>query len=208
MDMNLHQNGTVVTGTATLPLPPKKGDKILPFNVGGGSFGSTELRQISGEVDGSVKGNRFAVIIHWSNNTTGVYNGTIGPSGRIEGTGYNQASPSVKVNWYSETHMVCADAAPGAPVKEKSINEAADEWLEKKRREGAKPTSKGSPNQSRGFINGLQLGTPTPTPSAQAEDSSSNESDDRHGKHKKKKNKKHHHHHHDNDDQNQGSDND
>lgn len=109
VDLDLHQKGTVITGTATFTGTIKKAEGGLT-----GSFGERGL--IHGDVDGTVKRDHFAVRIHWSNNTTGVYNGTIGPSGRIEGTGYEQRSPSVKVNWYSDTHMECADAAPVKPA--------------------------------------------------------------------------------------------
>ena len=94
--IDLRQNGTVITGTA--------------------SFVSTDTRSntIRGDVDGTVKGDHFAVKIYWRNNTIGVYNGTIGPSGRLEGTGYEQRSPSTKVIWFSDRPMKCADAKVGA----------------------------------------------------------------------------------------------
>jgi hypothetical protein len=97
VDLDLHQNGTVVTGTAThMTYTPD------------GSHGKS---RVDGDVDGTVEGDHFAVHIQWDNNTTGVYDGTIRPSGRIEGTGYNQATPRIKVRWHSETSMVCADTA-------------------------------------------------------------------------------------------------
>ncbi len=107
VDLDLHQKGTVITGTARYNTTASGG-------TFGGNFGGATSVTV-GDVDGTVKGDSFAVRIHWDNNTTGVYNGTIGPSGRIEGTGYNQATPSKKVNWYSDTHMACADAAPVKP---------------------------------------------------------------------------------------------
>lgn len=108
VDMDLHQNGNVFTGKASYFKPA--------INGSGGGFG-VEASTARGDVDGTVKGDSFAMLIHWeNNNTTGVYNGTIGPSGRIEGTVYDQATPSRKENWFSETHMDCADAAP-APAK-------------------------------------------------------------------------------------------
>ncbi len=106
VDLELDQNGTVITGKANHRID------VTPKDGGPGIEGKANVR---GTVDGTMKDDHFDVIIHWNNNTTGVYNGTIGPSGRIEGTGYNQATPSIKVNWYSETHMECADAAPVEP---------------------------------------------------------------------------------------------
>jgi hypothetical protein len=188
VDMDLHQNGTVVTGTARFF---EKG-----YASSGGNFGSAG-GDVNGDVDGTVKGDRFAVIIHWDNGTTGVYNGTVGPSGRIEGTGYNQATPSQKVNWYSETHMVCGDAAPTAATKPKPILHSGKAKLAPS---PMNTYNANDPNRPRGFINGIQLATPTPTPSAGADESSS---DDQHKKNKKNKKK---HHHQKDDDQNQGND--
>jgi hypothetical protein len=103
VDMNLQQKGTVVTGTATLrDTYPSEGVVYVLWNV-------------SGTVDGTVEGDSFAVKIYWENNTIGVYDGTIRPSGRIEGKGYEQATPRKKVNWYSVSTMKCADTAPAAP---------------------------------------------------------------------------------------------
>jgi hypothetical protein len=108
VDVDLHQNGTVITGTAVhlLYVP-------LPDTVFGASHGG--FKNVSGTVDGTVEDDSFAVKIYWENNTIGVYDGTIRPSGRIEGRGYEQATPRKKVNWYSVSTMKCADAAPAAP---------------------------------------------------------------------------------------------
>ena len=105
--MNLQQKGTVVTGTATHDI-----EKTSSGNFGGSFAGAST---VSGTVDGTVEGDSFAVKIEWDNNTTGVYEGTIGPSGKIEGKGWERRSPRTKVRWYSETRMVCADAAPAIP---------------------------------------------------------------------------------------------
>ena len=168
--LDLHQNGTVITGTAG--------------HQPGGYI-------VYGTVDGTVKGDHFAIHIYWKNNTTGVYNGTIRPTGRIEGTGYEIRSPSVKVNWYSETTMGCAHeaAAPAAAVKPKPATTPTQ-----------LPVVPGSGSGTAGGF--IQMHTPAPTPSAEADESSSNDTDDHHGKHKKNK-KKHHHH---DDDENQGND--
>jgi len=201
VDMNLHQNGTVVTGTASHVIRAENGGR----NITGAFIHDTT---VSGDVDGTVKGDHFAVHIHWNNNTTGVYNGTIRPSGKIEGTGYNQATPSQKVNWYSETSMECADAA-AAPIKSSaSVLKGAGFAKPKPATSTQLPVYGPTPTGGGGFY---QMHTPAPSPeaaesaSAEADESSSNDTEDQHGKHKKNKNKKKHHHHHD-DDQNQGND--
>ena len=90
--VDLSQTGrTVITGTAS-HVPP------------GGDL-------TNGTVDGTMEGDSFAVKIYWENNTIGVYEGTIRPSGRIEGKGWEQATRRTKVRWYSKTTMKCADAA-------------------------------------------------------------------------------------------------
>jgi hypothetical protein len=104
VNMDLHQEGIVVTGTASFTGTTKKSEGGL-F----GSFGATGT--INGTVDGTVEDDQYAVKIYWDNNDIGIYTGTIRPSGRIEGKGYEQKSRRIKVNWYSETTMKCADAA-------------------------------------------------------------------------------------------------
>ncbi len=116
VEMNLQQNGTVVTGTATHNVPKTETYNfgLIPHKYG---------VNVSGTVDGTVEGDQFAVKIEWSNNTTGVYEGTIGPSGKIEGKGWEIRSPRTKVRWYSETRMVCAESTavqPPAPPPQTS----------------------------------------------------------------------------------------
>lgn len=206
MSLDLQQNGTVITGSAIYTVPGDSGGLLTMGKI---------PQDVTGSVDGTVKGDSFAVKIYWDNNTIGVYNGTIRPSGKIEGTGYEQRSSSTKVNWYSATVMKCADAKVGAgapdwmkaaPKSSKPINTATDEWIEQKKREGKNKTyDANDPNRPRGFINGLQLGTPTP--SAEADESSSTDTEDQHKKKKNKnKNKKKKKHHHHDDDENQGND--
>ncbi len=111
VDMNLQQEGTVLTGTANLQdTYPADGHVYV-------------LWKVSGTVDGTVEGDQFAVKIEWNNGTTGVYEGTIGPSGKIEGKGWEIRSPRTKARWYSETRMGCADSTavqPTAPAPQTS----------------------------------------------------------------------------------------
>src|SRR4051812_43410987 len=155
VDLDLRQNGTVITGTAN--------HKIYVKEFEG-------LANVRGTVDGTVNGDSFAVHIYWTNHTTGVYDGTIGASGKIEGTGYEQSSRSIKVNWYSLGVMKCADAAPVQPRPDatKSTSAAADDWINselRKRKTATQPTPTASSRQ-RGFINGVQMATPTPSAEA------------------------------------------
>ena len=181
--LDLRQNGTVITGTA------------------GHKPGAGDIT--SGTVDGTVERDSFAVKIYWENNTIGVYDGTIRPSGRIEGKGWEQSTPRTKVNWHSVTTMVCADAAAAqaaAPATPKPIRSSG------KAKPSAAPLpvttyDANDPNRKgRGFINGLS--NPTPTPSPEAAESASDDTQDQHKKNKKNKKK----HHHRDDDENQGND--
>ena len=100
VEVDIVQNGIVLTGKA--------------------NHRPTGTTNVRGTVDGYVKRDFFSIKIHWKNNTTGAYTGTIKPSGRIEGIGYNVATPSAKVNWYSTGLMQCADAANAAQDSEKA----------------------------------------------------------------------------------------
>ena len=200
VDMNLHQNGTVITGTAGHIFYVRESDGVLGMGGHGG------YKDVRGTVDGTVERDSFAVKIYWDNNTIGVYDGTIRPSGRIEGKGWEQSTPRTKVNWHSVTTMVCADAAAAqaaAPATPKPIRSSG------KAKPSAAPLpvttyDANDPNRKgRGFINGLS--NPTPTPSPEAAESASDDTQDQHKKNKKNK-KKNKHHHHDDDDQNQGND--
>ena len=124
VNLDLHQNGTVITGSAVIygALLNKPSGSATPSFRG--------FADLKGTVDGTVKGDSFAVKVYWNNQDIGVYDGTIRPSGKIEGKGYEQRSPSTKVNWYSETTMKCADAKVGA---------GAPDWMK------AAPKSSGPP---------------------------------------------------------------
>ena len=91
VDFDLRQDRTVITGTASY------------F----GSNGKGGLVEVDGSLDGTVRGDRFDVQIYWGNGPVGVYNGTIGPQGRIEGTTYDKQRPSNKVAWWSARTMKC-----------------------------------------------------------------------------------------------------
>lgn len=67
-----------------------------------------------GSVDGSVDGNAIELKSYWDNNAIGVYSGTIGPQGRIEGTTYDQRNPQVRAEWYSDRTMKCLSDEPAS----------------------------------------------------------------------------------------------
>jgi hypothetical protein len=104
--VNLRQDRAVITGTASFFGLIKKGE--------GSSFGETGL--IHGTVDGTLEGDQFDVKIYWGNNTIGVYQGTVRPSGRIEGKGWEQRSRRTKVNWHSIGVMKCVDEKAVQPT--------------------------------------------------------------------------------------------
>ena len=163
--MSLRQNGMAVRGKANF---------VLVESSAAGFFGRMHSSDtITGDVDGSVNGNQFGAVIHWNNNTTGVYEGTIDPDGWIEGKGWERRSPRTKVNWHSETRMVCPDAVPagtkpGSSAATKAELEAAgDAWLadEVRKRKAASQPTPSSTNKQRGFIPGFgDASPPAPTP--------------------------------------------
>jgi hypothetical protein len=58
-------------------------------------------------VDGTINDNSIQLKAYWDNNTIGVYAGTIGSQGRIEGTTYDQRNPQSRAEWYSDRTMKC-----------------------------------------------------------------------------------------------------
>jgi len=65
-----------------------------------------------GSVDGTVSGSRFELNVYWpTNRAVGVYVGTIGPRGRIEGTTHDKLAPKNRATWFSDSLMKCARLA-------------------------------------------------------------------------------------------------
>ena len=69
-----------------------------------------ESTRVKGVVTGNLTGDSVYMEINWSNGLTGVYSGTIGPRGKLQGTSYEKGSPSVKVSWNSTRPMICRQA--------------------------------------------------------------------------------------------------
>jgi len=63
---------------------------------------------VNGSVDGTLKGDSFTVTAYWNNETTGVYEGTINPQGRVTGRTHDAQHPNVIANWYSDRNARCA----------------------------------------------------------------------------------------------------
>ncbi len=102
VDLNLRQNGTPITGTASYYGMTKRAK--------GGLFAAPgEEGTIKGTVEGTIVGDQLQLHVHWSNNnTTGVYDGTIRPNGAIGGTVYDKAKPAKKETWSSDRAIPCA----------------------------------------------------------------------------------------------------
>ena len=72
----------------------------MTTRVGGG-------KDLRGQLDGSLKGNRLTFTVFWGANVVGVYNGTIATTGRIEGITYDKRNPGARASWFSSTRMKC-----------------------------------------------------------------------------------------------------
>jgi hypothetical protein len=90
--LQIEQDGSGVRG---------KADYYVNSSGGG-------VRTILGSLDGFAKGHKFRIQIYWSGTSVGIYEGNIGPQGRIEGTTYDRQKPSVRATWFSNKAMKCA----------------------------------------------------------------------------------------------------
>ena len=80
---------------------------------------------VNGKVTGRIKGNFLQLTVDWKGNTTGVYTGTIGNDGQIEGKTYDRAHPSSQASWYSTTLLRCLTRAEADSCLEYAIKAAA-----------------------------------------------------------------------------------
>lgn len=103
LSMVLSQNGKVISGKASYGTVTQ-GTKILGILVAGGD---PAIRTY--DVTGNVEGDDFYLMI----GTAGIYRGKVSPSGRIDGTTYDQNRPSSQASWFSTRAMICP--APPAP---------------------------------------------------------------------------------------------
>jgi len=174
INVNLSQSGKTVTGSAV---------PLIRYEIG-------QTTAKNGSLEGTVEGDNFNAQIYWTSGEIGVYQGKIGPSGRIEGTGYEKRSPSKKVIWFSNRAMKCADAkvgagapdwmkaAPKSPPPPRGVVPGPDDYKNlqdevNKASSKAKPATtptqlpvySGSGSSGSGTKGGFfQLHTPTPAP--------------------------------------------
>lgn len=69
----------------------------------------------SGQVDGTVSGNAIEFTAFWKDGTVGVYSGTIGSTGRVEGTTYDKSNPGSRARWHSDNRLSCLANASTTP---------------------------------------------------------------------------------------------
>ena len=79
----------------------------------------------TGSVDGALHGDSFKVTVYWHTGAIGVYTGTIGPQGRIEGTTYDAALPGSMASWRSDRTAKCADVTSAGGVSPSSTTPPA-----------------------------------------------------------------------------------
>ena len=103
---NLHGEWTFVQSNNTSPI-----FTLRQTNTGlqGSARYSGPFGEVRGSVDGESKGDQFKVTAYWDNETTGVYEGTISPTGRISGRTHDAQHPNVVANWYSNRTARCFD---------------------------------------------------------------------------------------------------
>ena len=105
-DFELRQTDTGLQGQARFSyLTP---DQCILLSCG------DDLHGIVGSVDGSISGNLVEINAYWGDGSIGVYTGTIGSQGRIQGTTFDRMNPQTMASWYSTT---TADCLPNAAVE-------------------------------------------------------------------------------------------
>lgn len=62
---------------------------------------------LQGDLDGRLNGDQLTFNVYWGGDSVGVYSGTIGPTGRIEGTTHDKRNPGNRAAWYSSIRMNC-----------------------------------------------------------------------------------------------------
>jgi hypothetical protein len=63
---------------------------------------------LRGDLDGRLNGDQLTFNAYWSGgDSVAVYTGTIGPTGRIEGTTHDKLNPGNRAAWHSSIRMNC-----------------------------------------------------------------------------------------------------
>lgn len=110
----------------------KQGSFVIDFELqqtgtnlqGVGEIYVDSWHEDGGPVDGSLKGDSFELTGYWTGGSVGVYRGTIGATGRIEGWTHDKRDPGSSAAWYSDSRMNCLTreaAAPAAPPPAKKV---------------------------------------------------------------------------------------
>jgi len=129
----LTQKGKTVSGSAA------HRDAIITKSDGTtGRFG--ELGDLAGSVNGTIEGDRFDVQINWARGGVGIYRGTIGKNGVINGMTYDKNKPSSTATWRSSKVMKCADEDSGNST-ESAPEEPAAPTPKPIKNSGNKPTA-------------------------------------------------------------------
>jgi hypothetical protein len=87
---------------------------------------SGHIGRIYGDLEGTVTGSNVRFTIHWGRDfikgigaARGVYTGTVGPQGRLEGDSYDAAHPQSRASWWAREVLRCHAAStqlgPPAP---------------------------------------------------------------------------------------------
>jgi hypothetical protein len=138
MELYLIQNGKRVTGNA---------GAIVQNSSGHGEH------RMAGIVDGSLDGDSFSVQIYWDNGQTGVYQGKVLLSGRLDGEAWEKSSPNVRLPWHTDGLLGCPQPPkPPPPPPIKSSGKARSE-----------PPAPTPPPPTPPFITAGQAIIPTPT---------------------------------------------
>ena len=104
--VNIHlqrEGGSAVKGSAAYNVVRNQGGERVQSSVDGGIHeGGTS----------TIEGNRIHIEIDWNNGTYGVYDGQVGPDGRITGTAYDRKNPSARAPWSGT--LACQGPPPAA----------------------------------------------------------------------------------------------
>jgi hypothetical protein len=97
VQFKLKQSGTVLHGTASYPV----------HDDGLFLVGPLDMRK-GGRADGAIRGRKVMINVYWdSNNSIGIYKGTVGSDGHINGVTYDKLSPSNVATWFTHGSLKC-----------------------------------------------------------------------------------------------------
>jgi hypothetical protein len=105
----LQQDGSSFTGRAKFlgPKPPE--DRSIWCQIA--FCGRDPQLYVPGELEGEVVGQQIRIKVFWSNNETGIYEGSISATGRADGMNYVQTRPETRVSWYTTAGALTCDSS-------------------------------------------------------------------------------------------------